>query len=509
MEGVVTGPGTAHFEADLFISYAHIDNKPLPPEQQGWISRFHASLEALLSMRLGREAKIWRDTKLKGDDVFGDEIVDQFSNAAVFVSVITPRYLNSDWCTKEIRGFCAFAETHGGVVVANKARVFKVMKAPVDTQDSLPAIVKELLGYEFFKIEDDTPFELDPAYGEEFGQDYNRKIGQLAWDVKELVENLVTEAGGGGAEDANGQAVVKPVVYLAECAYDRKQDREALEGELRRLGYSVLPDRELPREEAGYVEAVDSLLADCKLAVHLIGAIHGAVPDGPSEKSTVELQNEVAARRSKTAALRRVIWLPEGTQSQQADQQAFLDTLHKDAEAQFGADLITGDFESLKTTIYATLTRLEEDTPSNGSSKAEEHGARLIYLICTSKDRPATVPIRKYLHEQGFEVELPAFDGDAAAVRAVHEQLLTECEAVLLYYGAGDEAWKRAMDNELRKLSGYRGGKPLLAAVTYLAEPTTDDKDDLLAMAESDLIDGRNGSVESELSAFVRTVTSA
>jgi hypothetical protein len=41
------------FEKDLFISYAHIDNEPLTPEQKGWITRFHASLEALLSMRMG------------------------------------------------------------------------------------------------------------------------------------------------------------------------------------------------------------------------------------------------------------------------------------------------------------------------------------------------------------------------------------------------------------------------------------------------------------------------
>jgi hypothetical protein len=35
------------FDKHLFISYAHIDNQPLTPEQQGWISRFHKSLEAM------------------------------------------------------------------------------------------------------------------------------------------------------------------------------------------------------------------------------------------------------------------------------------------------------------------------------------------------------------------------------------------------------------------------------------------------------------------------------
>ena len=500
-------PGAVQ-KADLFISYAHIDDKALPPEKEGWISRFHVALQAFLEERLGRRVEIWRDRELQGNDVFGDEIIDQLSNAAVLVSVITPRYINSDWCTREIREFCALAEKTSSFRVGNQARVVKVLKTPVDTQEPLPAPVRDLLGFEFFQwLEDGTPVELDRAYGESFAQAYNLKIANLAWALKKLFEALESEAGSHDA-DTNGKTSTKPPIYLAECSFDRKPDREALAGELQRLGYTVLPDRELPRDEAGYVEAVDALLSECKLAVHLIGAKHGAVPDGPSEKSTVELQNEVAARRSKSSALRRVIWLPEGTQSEQADQQAFLETLHTDAEAQFGADLITGDFESLKTTIYATLKRLEDASANGDRPEVEETGAKLIYLICTSKDRPATVPIRKYLHEQGFEVELPAFDGDAAAVRAVHEQLLTECEAVLLYYGAGDEAWKRAMDNELRKLSGYRGDKPLAAAATYLADPPSDDKADLLAMGESDLIDGRNGSAESQLSAFAQAVSS-
>lgn len=147
----------ARFKKDLFISYAHIDNQPLTPEQKGWISRFHATLEALLSMRLGQAAKIWRDDKLQGNDVFADEIVDQFAQTAVLVSVLTPRYLNSDWCTREVREFCARAEQSGGLVVDNKARVFKVIKTPVDEQESLPAAMKDLLGYEFFTVKDGAP----------------------------------------------------------------------------------------------------------------------------------------------------------------------------------------------------------------------------------------------------------------------------------------------------------------------------------------------------------------
>ena len=94
-----------HFEKHLFISYAHLDNQPLTEQQQGWVTKLHASLSAMLSMRLGRKAEIWRDVKLAGNDIFADEIVDQFPKTALLVSVVTPRYVESEWCTREAREF--------------------------------------------------------------------------------------------------------------------------------------------------------------------------------------------------------------------------------------------------------------------------------------------------------------------------------------------------------------------------------------------------------------------
>ena len=318
-------------------------------------------------MRMGDKAQIWRDEKLQGNDVFADEIVDQFAQTAVLVSVLTPRYLNSEWCTKEVAEFCKSVEQSGGMVVENKARIFKVLKTPVDTQESLPAVMKDVLGYEFFTFDGETPLELDPAYGEEYAQDYNRKIGKLAWDISQLLKKLETDTGDSGHDD---HTAAKTTIYLAECSYDRKETREILEGELRRHGYTVLPDRQLPQVEEDYVAAVERLLARCRLAIHLVGESYGAVPDGPSQRSVVVLQNELASQRSQSGALPRVIWLPEGTSSEQAQQQAFIEALHQDAEAQFGADLITGDLEDLKTSVHATLKKLEKPEPDQPAEQA-------------------------------------------------------------------------------------------------------------------------------------------
>lgn len=89
----------------VFISYAHIDNLPLSPEHQGWISRFHQTFSVFLSQRMGGQAQIWRDQKLQGNDIFSDEIVNQFSETALFISIISPRYVRSDWCKRKLLNF--------------------------------------------------------------------------------------------------------------------------------------------------------------------------------------------------------------------------------------------------------------------------------------------------------------------------------------------------------------------------------------------------------------------
>src|SRR4029453_4873400 len=65
-----TGLPHMTFDHHAFISYAHIDNEPLTPGQKGWVAQFHATLQTMLSQRLGERARIWRDDKLDGNDVF-------------------------------------------------------------------------------------------------------------------------------------------------------------------------------------------------------------------------------------------------------------------------------------------------------------------------------------------------------------------------------------------------------------------------------------------------------
>ncbi len=492
-----------NFETQLFISYAHLDNQPLLPDQLGWISRFHSSLQAILSMRMGRKVEIWRDSKLAGTDVFSREIVEQFLDTAVLLSVLTPRYVESEWCTREVREFCKAADQTGGVIVDNKSRVVKVIKAPVDSEASLPLVMQEVLGYPFYTYDsDETPLELDPAYGDELAKKFSLKLAKLAWEVAQLLKEL--EARPPSREEGLEAASSKPTIYLAECSYDCRETREILEGELRLHGYTVLPNHELPRQEDAYVVEVERLLDSCELSVHLIGTSYGLVPDGASQDSVVVLQNRLATRQSKDRGLLRLIWLPDEVRSGQKRQQELIEVLRCDAEAQFGADMITGDLESLKHAVHSTLARPGPQKPPVLEPEAGNGEPPLIYLISDAQDRRATIPLRKALRDLGFEVEIPLFEGSASAVRQANRDLLSRCAVVLMFYGAGSEEWRRTVEGDLRKMRSYRNGKPLPPVFTYLAQPATADKEELIELEEPRLINGLEDVSEAELRVMLR-----
>ena len=144
-------------------------------------------------MRIGSKAVIWRDDKLCGNDDFSEEIVSRFAKTAVLLSVLSPRYFQSDWCKREVTEFCEAAEKSGGLMLENQARAIKVIKVPPGNQESVPAFMQKMLGYEFFTLEDGRPLELDPAYGQDIEQQFCKKVAKLAWDIAELVEKIASQ----------------------------------------------------------------------------------------------------------------------------------------------------------------------------------------------------------------------------------------------------------------------------------------------------------------------------
>ena len=467
------------YEIDVFVSYAHIDDQSLVEGERGWISTFHRAFEIRLAQLLGKQPKIFRDPKLQGNDVFAQTLTGSLPKSALLVSILSPRYVRSEWCNRELSEFLKASEASGGVQVADKIRVFKVVKTPIPIEEH-PGPLRDVLGYEFFTIEPDTgrARELSPQDPPESQRQYWARLDDLAQDVGQMLRTLESQNGADPAAAAEPPAAHGAVVYLAETTFDLKEQRESVRRELQAHGHEVLPDRPLPLVADELSRVVREQLARADLSIHLLGGTYGIVPEGGTE-SIVAHQHDLAAWAGEERGLRRLLWLAPGLETRDERQRAWLARLKTDPGLQAQADLVETSLEDFKTLVQGRLEPPEE-TPGPDAATAPESapGGEVprVYLICDQMDLEDVLPVEDALFEAGFEVMVPVFEGEEAQVRKDHEENLILCDAVLLFWGAGNELWLRRKLREIQKSPGFGRKRPFAAKGVYLGAPESAHK---------------------------------
>ena len=207
------------------------------------------------------------------------------------------------------------------------------------------------------------------------------------------------------------------------------------------------------------------------------------------------LSREVcAAERCRRGGLRRIIWLPDAVTGERPEQQAFIEALQRDVALQFGADLMRGgigDIEPLKGAMHLALGQIE--APAAPAAAPGRAHRPVVHVLMSEADRAASVPLLKLLDEQGLEATSPVFAGKAAEVRKANAQLLASCDAVILFYGAGDEVWKVHEQNNLRKQSARADASGRRSEWICLVPPASADKQHLRQRGKADLIDMLDG----------------
>ena len=86
-----------------------------------------------------RRAFVWRDPKLTGNEYFEETLEKRLLKTALLLSVVSPRYVKSESCLKEIEAFCRGAAQSGGIRFQDKARLLKVVKTEVPRGDAVAA----------------------------------------------------------------------------------------------------------------------------------------------------------------------------------------------------------------------------------------------------------------------------------------------------------------------------------------------------------------------------------
>lgn len=484
------------FDNDIFISYAHLDNQPLIKDSEGWVSQFHRALEVRVDQLMGKKSRFWRDPKLQGNDFFDDTIVEQLPSFAVLVSVFTPRYVHSESCKKELTEFCLASQGNHGLRVRDKNRIFKVLKTPVATEQQ-PEPVRDCLGYEFYKVDpiNGRIRELNQVFGDDAEREFWIKLDDLAQDLCQLLGWL--EYGAPEDDDREPVAAADSTVFIADCSSDLRDYRDAVKRDLLGHQVQVLPSTSLPLHAGELAPALSAALNESCVSVHMIGQSYGIVPEG-TDRSLVELQNELAIEREEQRDFSRIVWIPPGLDVTDARQQRFIDRLRSDPRTGSGADLLEVPFEDLKTQVHQTLKSMQRPAPEVAAPAADEPvEVKSIYLICDNKDSENAAPVADFLFEQGYDVVLPAFQGDEADVRADHEENLRTADGVLIYFGSSNDLWLRGKLRESRKSAG-QGRERELAAKAVLIAPPNSEREGWLRMHDTVVI-RQSGSFSSNL----------
>jgi hypothetical protein len=462
-----------NFEKDAFISYAHMDDVELIEGRKGWVSNLHRALVVRVGQLLGEPLQIWRDPKLQGNDLFAEALVEHLRTAALLISVVSPRYVRSEWTKRELTEFWQAAEQQGGIRFHDKARIFKVLKTPVPLEMH-PVKLQSLLGYEFFKVDPETGRvrELDEAFGPEAQRDFWFKLDDLAQDICCLLEEMRATSGPQAPVEKKLQG---ECVFLAETTSDLGEQRDSIRRDLQQQGCTVLPAQALPHVESDLETAVRADLARCRMSIHLIGKNYGLVPEGGTD-SMVEVQYQLASERAMDADYCRLVWIPPDLEVAHEKQRQVIDQLRTDP-LRGRSDLLETSLEELKT-IYHDRLKPAPDPPAENITHAAEHEIHAqIYLIYDQRDAADAAPWLEFLFNEGFEIMRPVFEGDEAELREHHEENLRLCDGALILYGRANECWLRRKIREIQKSPGLGRNKPKPEIAIALAPPKTTDKE--------------------------------
>ena len=167
--------------------------------------------------------------------------------------------------------------------------------------------------------------------------------------------------------------------------------------------------------------------------------------------------------------------MPVDLEPRDERQQQFVNHFRLGLNGHRQIEVLQTSLEELKKHIEERIT--DGRKPSPAADAGGDGGPASVYLICDREDLAEVTPLEDYLYGCGFNVFLPAMEGDDSSLREDHKANLIECDAVLVYYGRASDVWLRMKQRELQKVAGYGRARPMLAKAIYIAGPPTPAKD--------------------------------
>jgi hypothetical protein len=398
------------------------------------------------------------------------------NNSLIFIPILSPNFLASAYCAQELRTFCS----QPNVIDDHETRIFPVVKLPIAAPPA--PLDASLLKFMFYNEDDygQPTEELDPSLGDEFRNKFNQKVNDLARELAAFIgrsangKKIITVPG-------NPRPLPGPKIYLAEPSPDLFDKYLEIKRDLEeRRNYGTLNFEFLPRplpedptqitekpdEAEDYKAIIRNESAESRLTIHLIGKKHNNAPFG-SNQSYLELAMEAAAERDGEPNFNRLVWIPKniftGEESEEKGSErhkAFVAKIRQTGVS--GDGLMQDSFEKFKSRIIEVIEnkpKVSLPLPPNES---------WFYVLCDKSDLKTVRKVEDLLYNNNYAIFSSAdyledaLGGESEVnVFESHNEYLTRCNAVLIFWDKARIPWVRKNVFDLQGSAALRKGQPI------------------------------------------------
>ena len=469
---------------DIFISYAHLDNLKMYGQQLGWIELFYQSLNLKLAQRIGKmdAVKIWWDSKrLDGSILFDGSIEKGVKDSALFISLISPGYLQSDYCKKEMELFYEkSAVEKNGRSVGDNSRMIKVLLNNIPYTE-MPSQFGNATGFPFYKAADK----------DDFGEPLNYTDPQFADQLKTLRDALVRIFEAFPKEEKLNPAtavVQMPYaaqaitvnagsevqkkgfnIFIGDVADSLRTTRKRTIAELEKNGYTIITNIPPPEEPVAHEQKVKEVLQTADLAIHLLDQFPGRDIEGIDEWYPKK-QAEISLQFAKA----KLLWVPaelDIDSVEEVNYQAFLRGIENKNDSTNKFEYIRGNKSELSRQImdYSASVML--------GKVRKESDEKISVLIDTHfSDEQFAIDLGKILIENNMQSFINPQEDDPRKNINLLSERISQVNKMVFLYGHVSRDWVIERMNAALQLI-VTNSYPVEDFYIYMAPPNKPNDD--------------------------------
>ena len=462
-------PYLEHFDHDVVISFARLDNEPDRPGEHGWVEEFTNQLRVRLLKRFGKRVDVWRDRDRDRAELADDAIAEAVRSAGVMLTLISNGYLEEvrEGNAPDLAWFREQAERTGDDLrIDGFPRVFPVSLYNIPEHE-WPAECRGPSGFTFHDGTDAADHGLPLAPDSEAFQEPLRRLVDELYEV--LTRLKRREAGPEPVATTRRAAVEAPraiaarpepgspaparrepppvedtveapfSVFMGCPADDLRSVHRQLSGALERAGIAVIGGVPPPYEHQEHIGAATDAMARADLSVHLLGLAPGeAVDDSPGTTYPID-----QARLGLEHAQSQLILMPEDwdrTLVEDAHYAEFVQTLRDRPREEGRFELAQVGRQQMLDTILTKRQQLEDAARRRGQAAAGIPGSAFVDLH--PKDLAVAGDLVSFLDSRQIStVMVPSADLSSSVGTARFNDHLRGAGLFLVVFGTVARDW--------------------------------------------------------------------